>query len=87
MEKISPVPKCQSTPDILILLSFLHDQASQFVWAFPSLAPKAPQPGKFLSPRPTRPAGHLLLPFSVKQTKCVRPSAILGEKVITTISL
>lgn len=54
---------------------------------FPALALKAPEPGKFLSPGPTRPTGRLLLPFSVKQTKCVRPSAILGEKVITIISL
>ena len=49
------------------------------------LALKAPQPGKFLSPGPTRPTGHLLLPFFVKQTNCVHPSAILGKKVITTL--
>ena len=65
------------------VLSYMTNHSS-----LPGFSPvsawKAPHSGKFLSPELV---GHLFLPFFVNQTNCDRPSAILREEAITTVSL
>lgn len=80
---LTPALKCQTTPTIRRLRSFLHGHPRSPT-IFLGLALKVPHPGEFLSPGT---AGHLLLPFFVNQFNCDPPTYHLRGKGVTTLSL